>query len=62
MGLTFKQYKFIRLYLDNGRNGTKAALAVYGTKDSHTAHQIAYENLRKPEICEYMNLKMAVFI
>lgn len=50
--MTLKQTKFVKEYLTNGGNGTKAALAVYGTKDSHTAHQIAYENLRKPAVIQ----------
>lgn len=48
--LTLKQRQFVKKYLENGGNGTRAALAVYNTKDSHTAHQIAYENLRKPAV------------
>jgi len=50
--VTIKQKLFVKEYLSNGGNGTKAALAVYGTKDSHTAHQIAYENLRKPAVIQ----------
>lgn len=50
--MTLKQLRFIKEYLKNDGNGTKAALAVYGTKDAHTAHQIAYENLRKPVVIQ----------
>ena len=37
-------------YVENGGNGTRAALQVYGTEDENTAAAIAYENLRKPQI------------
>lgn len=46
--LTRKQELFIEYYLANGFNGTKAAIdAGYS---EHTAHSIANENLKKPEI------------
>lgn len=50
--MTIKQGLFVKKYLENGGNGTQAALAVYGTEDRHTAHQIAYENLRKPAVIQ----------
>lgn len=46
--LTAKQVQFCFEYLANGMNGTKAALkAGYSPR---TAHEIARENLKKPEI------------
>ena len=50
--LTFKQQAFVRNYIQNDGNGTKAALDSYETSDVHTAHQIAYENLRKPAVIQ----------
>lgn len=49
---TLKQKKFIKEYLENGGNGTQAALAVYDTKDPNIAKVIASENLTKPNIRE----------
>jgi phage terminase small subunit len=46
--ITIKQSKFLKEYLKHG-NGTKAALAVYDTKDYNSAAQIAHENLKKLE-------------
>ena len=51
-GITLKQLKFVKKYIENNGNGTKAALASYETSDVHTAHQIAYENLRKPAVIQ----------
>lgn len=48
--MTIKQDKFVKEYIGNGGNGTKAALAVYDTNDYATAHSIASENLQKPSI------------
>jgi phage terminase small subunit len=48
--LTLKQRKFIKSYLSTG-NGTESALKSYNT-DKKTASQIAYENLRKPDIAK----------
>ena len=47
-GLTGKQQAFIREYLTNGYNGTKAAIAAGYSKRS--AKEIAVENLTKPLI------------
>lgn len=46
--LTVKQAKFFKEYLKDG-NGTRAALAVYGTDDYQSAASIASENLKKLE-------------
>ena len=48
--LTVKQTKFVKEYVKNDGNGTKAALASYDTKDYETANAIAVENLQKPSI------------
>ena len=47
--LTPKQDAFVAKYVETG-NGTQSALAVYDTDKEGTAAQIAYENLRKPEV------------
>lgn len=44
--VTIKQAKWLKEFLKHG-NGTKAALAVYDTKDSGVAANIASENVRK---------------
>lgn len=46
--LTDKQQAFIDAYLSNGFNGTRAAISAGYSEQS--AHAIAWENLRKPEI------------
>src|SRR4030065_2567931 len=56
--LTVKQRQFVKKYVANGGNGTRAAMAVYGTDDEHTAHQIAYENLRKPAVKRQIELAL----
>lgn len=50
--MTFKQKMFAKKYVENGGNGTKAALAVYNTDKYQTAQAIASENLLKPEIAQ----------
>lgn len=49
--LTQKQLKFVKTYLENGFNGTQAALVAYDTNYA-TARVIACENLTKPNIVE----------
>lgn len=52
--LTLKQKKFCQYYLKSG-NGTQAALkAGYSEK---TAYAIAKENLKKPQIIEYLRTR-----
>lgn len=46
--LTPKQRSFIDHYLINGNNGTQAALSA--GYSSNTCSEMAYENLRKPQI------------
>lgn len=48
--LTLKQRRFVEVYLANGGNGVRAALAAYNTEDYDTANAIARENLQKPPI------------
>lgn len=50
--LSFKQRLFIQQYLQLNGNGTQAALRVYNVKNTATASQISYENLRKPKVQE----------
>lgn len=50
--LTLKQRRFVKQYIKNKGNGTKAALEVYDTKNAHVAQSIATENLSKPVIKE----------
>lgn len=47
---TVKQTKFVKAYVENGGNGTQAALSAYDTNDYDTANQIAVENLQKPTV------------
>ena len=47
--LTIKQKLFLKELLST-KNGTEAAFRTYNCKNRATAAQIAYENLRKPEI------------
>lgn len=48
--VTPKQEAFVNHYLTNGGNGTKAARDAGYAGSEHTLAQVAYENLRKPEI------------
>lgn len=50
--LTPKQAKYVKEYIKNDGNGTKAALAAYNVKNEQTASAISTENLRKPLIAE----------
>ena len=55
--LTKKQIDFCRAYLQNGHNATAAAIAAGYSK--RTAYSIANENLKKPEIAEYLSSRAA---
>lgn len=44
---TIKQRKFVKEYLENGGNGTQAALKAYNTSDLRSAKTMASENLTK---------------
>ena len=48
--MTLKQKQFVKKYIQNGGNGTQAAMVVYNAKNYNTAHAIASENLQKPTI------------
>lgn len=50
--LTPKQATFVKEYVKNGGDGTKAALIAYDTNGENSAHSIAYSNLRKVTIKE----------
>lgn len=50
--LTVKQTKFVKAYVANDGNGTKAALETYDTTEPTVANAIAVENLQKPSIKE----------
>jgi phage terminase small subunit len=55
--LTLKQQKFTKKVIeqiakDGTINGTQAALETYDTKDQAVAGQIAYENMKKPDVKE----------
>lgn len=56
--LTLKEKKFSDLYLQLNGNGAKAAYEVYDCKNIRVAAAIASENLTKPNIIEYINLKL----
>lgn len=47
---TLKQRKFVKAYLENGGNGSRAALSAYNTTDSEVAKVIAAENFTKPNV------------
>jgi phage terminase small subunit len=53
-GLTLKQRIFVKGYIEQ-RNGVKAALIAYNTRDYSTAGMIASENLKKPKVVEVLN-------
>lgn len=61
--LTLQEKKFVELYLEYWGNGTEAAFEVYdikreGKKGRNVAAAIAYENLRKPQIFAYVDIKL----
>src|SRR3990167_4928008 len=56
--LTVKQRQFIKKYVENGGNGTQAALDSYDTMNPNVAHVIASENLQKPTIKRSIELAL----
>lgn len=53
--LTRKQKAFADRVIDNPKHSaTEAAAQTYNVTSRHSAEQIAYENLRKPEIMSYL--------
>lgn len=61
MGLTVKQKLFVEHYLIE-RNGTQAARLAGYAGDDNTLAQVAYENLRKPEIRTAIDERLEPFI
>lgn len=57
--LTKKQKIFIQEYLETG-NGVQSALKAYDTNDYGTGAVIASDNLKKPNIREYLESKAEV--
>lgn len=57
--LTNKQRKFIAEYLNNGFNGTQAAVVAYPNQSVATAGQQAYENMKKPEVQQAIDNALA---
>jgi hypothetical protein len=51
--LTFKQRKWLRIYLECG-NATEAATQVYNCKDRESAANIGWENVRKLDYTDFM--------
>lgn len=49
-GLTIKQNAFVTEFIENGGNGTQAALKTYDTVDPRTAAMMASDLLTKPNI------------
>lgn len=52
--ITQKQKTFADAYIENGGNGTQAALVAYETESKDTARAIASENLIKPNVVNYL--------
>ena len=52
-GMTIKQFNFINEYINNGGNGTKAAMKAYGV-DYANATVIASENLQDGAVQAYL--------
>lgn len=57
--LTLKQRRFADAWLTNGGNGATAAREAGYRGSSSTLAQVAYENLRKPEIRAYIDARLA---
>lgn len=53
--LNDRQIRFCEEYLSNGNNATQAAISAGYSEE--TAYSIASENLRKPEIAEYLETR-----
>lgn len=56
--ITLKEKIFCERYLDFQGNGSEAAFEAYKCKNMQTAGAIAYENLKKPHIIAYIDLKL----
>lgn len=53
--VTEKEQKFVKEYVKNGGNGSKAALKAYKTDKPKQAATIAARNLQKPKIRDLLN-------
>lgn len=56
--LTVKQRGFIKRFVENGGNGTQAAMDIYDVKNYNTAHSIASDNLQKGTIRKSIELAL----
>lgn len=56
--MTVKQRLFVKKYVENKGNGTKAALDAYDVKNYNTAHSLAIDNLQKPTIQRAIELAL----
>lgn len=56
--ISIKEKKFCELYLRLNGNGAKAAFEIYDCKNIRVAAAVASENLTKPNIIAYINLKL----
>ena len=54
---TLKQKRFVKEYLENGGNATKAAMVAYDTEDRNSASVIGSDNLSKPSVLALLNSK-----
>lgn len=58
-GMTIKQKLFCVNYLSNGYNGTEAVMnSGYSPSNRHVAKNIAAENMAKPAIKKYLEVRM----
>lgn len=60
--LTAKQILFIDAYIANGGNGVQAARSAGYQGNDATLAQVAYENLRKPEIRDEIDRRLKQFM
>ena len=56
--LTIKQRQFVKKYVEQNGNGTKAAMVVYNTSKPQVAQSIASENLSKPMVRKAIELAL----
>ncbi|MBR0403098.1 terminase small subunit [Candidatus Saccharibacteria bacterium] len=57
--LTIKERKFLTEYVDNGGNGTQAALKAYDTNSANDAAVIASKVIKKPSVAEALKMELA---
>lgn len=56
--LTIKEQKFVAEYVENGGNGTKAALKAYDVTSESSAAVLANNTLKKPNVAEALKEEM----